>query len=157
MILNLPRKALAQKSHVTNMYVFNHLTILIFGIYMVYQWSMVYHGKPMVYQSKKMKNHCKSNLLLRVLCACEPSVLSIPNVISRTVSDTTVVRILHPSNFSLWFPIGRAYSSPIRVCASSFRYIFWIISTSIRNNPSTFFQNTYTILVRFFFFSVIPN
>ncbi len=39
----------------------------------------------------------------------------------------------------------------------SFRVVFFIISTSIRNNPSTFFQNTYTILVRFFFsfFSVI--
>jgi hypothetical protein len=37
---------------------------------------------------------------------------------------------------------------PICVCVSSFRAIFFIISTSIRNNPSTFFQNTYTGFVR---------
>ncbi len=48
------------------------------------------------------------------------------------------------------------YLRTVCVCVSSFRAIFLIISTSIRNNPSTFFQNTYTIFVRFFiFFSVI--
>ncbi len=33
----------------------------------------------------------------RASCACEPSVLSIPNGISRTVRHTTVVRITRPS------------------------------------------------------------
>jgi hypothetical protein len=56
MILNLPRTGLAQKGHVANMYVFNYLIILVFGFYVAYQWSNVYHGKPMVNQSKKMKN-----------------------------------------------------------------------------------------------------
>ncbi len=40
----------------------------------------------------------------------------------------------------------------ICVCVSSFRAIFWTISIYIRNNPSTFFQNTYTIFVRNFLF-----
>ena len=50
-----------------------------------------------------------------------------------------------------------AYVRTIRARVSSFRAIFYIISTLIRNYPSTFFQNTYTILVRkfLFIFSVI--
>ncbi len=42
----------------------------------------------------------------RVSCACQPSVLSIPNGISRTVRDTAVVRIMLPSSFSFWFRVG---------------------------------------------------
>ncbi len=87
----------------------------------------------------------------RVSCACEPSVLSIPNGISCTVRDTIVVRITRPSSFSFWFVVF-AYVRAICVCVSSFRAIFWIISTWFRNNPPTFFQNTYTILVRKFLF-----
>jgi len=88
----------------------------------------------------------------RASCACEPSVLSIPNGISSTLRYTPVVRILRPSNFSFWFLVGRASARPIRVCFSRFRAIFWIVSTSFHNNPSTFFQNTYTRLVRKFIF-----
>ncbi len=92
----------------------------------------------------------------RVSCACEPSILSIPNGISRTVRDKIVVRITRPSSFSFWFGYSVSLRA-IRVCVSSFRVIFFIISTTIRNNPSTFFQNTNTILVRKFYsiFSVI--
>jgi hypothetical protein len=44
----------------------------------------------------------KSHLLFlpRFSCACEPSVLSTPNGISRTVRHTAVVRITCPSSFS---------------------------------------------------------
>ncbi len=46
-----------KKGHVAIMYLFHYLIILVFGIYVVYRWSMVYHGKPTVYQNKKMENH----------------------------------------------------------------------------------------------------
>jgi hypothetical protein len=50
----------------------------------------------------------------RVSCACEPSVLSIPNGISRTVRDTTVVRITRPSIFFFWFGVARLLTSDSR-------------------------------------------
>ena len=45
-----------------------------------------------------------------------------------------------------------AYSRPICVLVNFFRVIFLKFSTSIRNSPPTFFQNTCTILVRKFLF-----
>ena len=88
----------------------------------------------------------------RVSCACEPYVLLIPNGISRKVRHTTVVRIRRLSCF--FFRLVVASVSTIHVFVSSFRAIFFscYISTSIRKNPSTFFQNTYMILVRQIFF-----
>jgi hypothetical protein len=50
----------------------------------------------------------KSNLIFRVLCACEPFILSIPSGILRTERYSNVVRILRPFNFSFWFACVRA-------------------------------------------------
>ncbi len=55
--------------------------------------------RPAPISSMDGSNH-KCHLLFRVTCACEPSVLSIPNNISLTVRDTTVIRIKRPSSFS---------------------------------------------------------
>jgi hypothetical protein len=52
----------------------------------------------------------------RVSCACEPSVLSIPNGILRIVRVRSVVRIMRLSSFSFWFRVAswRAYDSRAR-------------------------------------------
>jgi hypothetical protein len=36
---------------------FNFLVLLVFDIYMVFQWYVVYQGIPMVNQTQKMKYH----------------------------------------------------------------------------------------------------
>jgi hypothetical protein len=56
----------------------------------------------------------KSQLLFRVLCACEPFVLSIPNAILCTERYNTVIRILRPFSFSFsfFFACVRARARP---------------------------------------------
>jgi len=44
--------------------------------------------------------------------------------------------------------VGVLAYGTVSVCAKSFLAILWMSATSIRNNPSAFFQNTYTIFVR---------
>ena len=90
-----------------------------------------------------------ANLICSYRVSCE-TICFMGFGISRIVRDTTVVRITRPSSFSFWF--GVAFVRTICERVSSYRALFEIISTSIRNNPSTFLQNTYTILVRTFLF-----
>ena len=57
-------------------------------------------------------------------------LLSIPNGVSRTVRDTTVVRITRPSNFFFWFLVG----SPPRVRFARALVVFVLYSESFRRH-----------------------
>jgi hypothetical protein len=71
----------------------------------------------------------------------EPSLLSIPNEISLTNRYNSVVRILHPISFSLWFGVRGSVRS-IHARVGGYRSKFFSFSTYIRNKPPGFFQNT---------------
>jgi hypothetical protein len=65
----------------------------------------------------------------RVSCACEPSVLSIPNGISCVIRHTTVARIMRPCSFSFKFGVG----SPSCVRFTSTRVVIVPYSKSFRH------------------------
>jgi len=77
--------------------------------------------KPHLLHKDRIIGHQIANLICsyRVSCACEPTLLSIPSGVSRTIRHTTVVRIIRPSNFSFRFGVF-AYSRPVCVCVVDF-------------------------------------
>ena len=89
----------------------------------------------------------KLHLLFRVLCTCEPYVLSIPNGISRTERHSNVVRILRPFNFSFLFCVRvcvRARARTVSGHLNGYRSLLLYFSTRIHNYPPNFFQKTNT-------------
>jgi hypothetical protein len=89
----------------------------------------------------------KSQLLFRVLCACEPSLLSITDgtCISRTERYSNVVRILRPFNFSFRICVRVRVRARVRPFASVVILLYsYMIRCESLNNPPKFFQNTTT-------------